>query len=302
MTTFGFGQGEVRIENEQLKVRISNKGAQLQSILHKETNAEILWIGDESYWEEKSPVMFPVNVRFKDEKYSYKGKEYEMPRMGLAVINTFKLLPTSTPQKAILAFNNSPQSKKYYPFDFKFEITYELVKNKLVNRFKIENTGTDTLYFALGGHPGFNCPFEDGKTRGDYQYVFPEEMTIDRTEIVNSLVHENQISFLKKESRLSLDDTRIPDGGMFLKGTEIRKIGVAVKDQPPFVTVDLGDFPNVNMWSPPGMPFACIEPMLSHHDPQNSPLAIEKKKHLIQLAPNSTDSYEYSIIVHGKKQ
>ena len=138
------------LENERLRVEVNPQGAELQRIVDKKNNSEILWIGDSSYWQAQAPVMFPVNVRFKDEKYTYQGREYIMPRMGLAVLNTFSVQPESDLHKAVLTYNHSPKSREYYPFDFDFEITYELEEHQLINRFSLTNHGSDTMYFALG--------------------------------------------------------------------------------------------------------------------------------------------------------
>ena len=75
------------ISNTQLAIEISTFGAELQSIKDR-NGTEYLWQGDSAFWGGRDPNMFPVNVRFKDEKFIYKGKEYEMPRMGLAKIST----------------------------------------------------------------------------------------------------------------------------------------------------------------------------------------------------------------------
>ena len=79
-----------------------------------------------------------------------------------------------------------------------------------------------------------------------------------------------------------------------------RRIGLGLENEPPFVEVDLGNFPNVNLWSPPGYPFACIEPMVSHHDLHDSPLAIEKKRHLMALPGGQSVEYHFSIIIEEK--
>lgn len=59
------------LENKWVSVRISEQGAELQSIFNKTTKQEILWVGDSTFWERQSPIMFPVNVRFYDDKYTY---------------------------------------------------------------------------------------------------------------------------------------------------------------------------------------------------------------------------------------
>jgi len=295
-----FSQGSrdsVAIENEGLSGRISQLGAELQSIYHKKTDTEFLWQGDPEYWAGRAPVMFPVNVRFKEHRYTYKGKEYEMPFLGLAVGADFEVLPTGSIREAALQLKSNDETLRHYPFPFRFEVRYRLQANRLLNQFTVENTGDETLYFALGGHPGFNCPLEGGKERGDYQIVFEEELSVDRPEISGGLIQAKRIPYLDSEKRLVLDDSRIPNGGMFLMDAPSRRIGVGGKDEQAYVSVDLGDFPNVNMWTPPGMPFVCIEPMVAHHDVADSPMAIEEKSYLVALPAGESRFYQFSIII-----
>lgn len=298
-TTESVAHTLITIENEQLRVQINPIGAELFSIYGKNTQQEYLWQGDSAFWPDRAPVMFPVNVRFEDNRFTYKGKEYEMPRMGLAIKGDFAYVATSTEREAIFSLKSSEKTLQYYPFEFDFEIRYILDGNTLKNQFSLNNTGTDSMYFALGGHPGFRFPYGDKQNRSLYAYTFSDNMTISRIEIANSLVQPNVLPFLENEHQLSLVDTRVPanGSGMFLKGLPSRKVGLGLKDQGPFIELDLGDFPNVNLWSPPGYPYACIEPMLSHHDLLNSPVAIEEKRHLEVLAVGQKGHWEFSITV-----
>lgn len=52
-----------KIENQYLKIVVSSKGAELQSLFDKEMNKEVLWYGDEKFWKRHSPLLFP-NVGF----------------------------------------------------------------------------------------------------------------------------------------------------------------------------------------------------------------------------------------------
>ena len=292
-------QGDVLIENDALLVRISSKGAELQNIIHKKTQTEYLWQGDPTYWKDRSPVMFPVNVRFKDNQFSYKGRLYDMPQMGLAIEAGFRSLNVSETNRCRLELQSDEQSLLHYPFPFRLEVNYVLEENTVVNQFTIENTGKEIMYFALGGHPGFRFPDQDNQERKNYQYTFSKKMKVSRIEIAESLVQKNVIPFLNNENSLSLDDTRIPanGSGMFLKQIEARRIGLGLRGEAPFVEVDLGDFPNVNLWTPPGSPYACIEPMLSHHDLVDAHLDIEEKLHLIALPAGESRTYQYTILV-----
>ena len=50
----------VYLENEKLKVAIQEKGAELTSIVKKETQTEYLWNADPAYWKRHAPVLFPI--------------------------------------------------------------------------------------------------------------------------------------------------------------------------------------------------------------------------------------------------
>ena len=123
--------------------------------------------------------------------------------------------------------------------------------------------------------------------------AWPETVAV----VENSLVHPKKITWLKDEDSFGLDDARIPDGGMFVKNSPFDWIGIGLKDQEPVVKVELGNFPNVNIWTPPGYPFVCIEPMASHHDVVDSPLEIEHKSHLISLPPGQSRDYYFKVII-----
>lgn len=295
----------VTIQNNELSVTLLKRGAELHSIKHLPTGIEYLWQGDPQYWEARSPNMFPVNVRFKDNQFTYQGENYEMPRMGLAVIGDFETVEKTGDKKkagkVVQVLNSSDETLKHYPFPFQLKITSQVKGLKIMQKYKVTNTGDQSLYFALGGHPGFNAPLTSKRDRNDYQYVFDQKMDQKRNLIENSLIQEEKVEFLNNEDRLSLGDERIPGGGMFLLDSDARKIGLALKDRKPYVTIDLGDFPNANLWSPPGMPYACVEPMVSHHDFQETALAIEEKDYLIKLPAGASRTYEYNITIDPKE-
>lgn len=289
-----FPQQEIVIKNEFLTVSINTLGAELQNIKGTVSGEEYLWQGNPEYWPDRSPVMFPVCVRFKDNKFTYKETEYNMPYMGLAKTSNFKVVK-HTSDMLVLELTSNTSNLKHYPFPFRLEITYKLEKNKLLNQFLVENTGKDTMHFAVGGHPIFRLPNAE---RRNYQYTFSKKMTRSRNHIDDSLIQTEQIPFLEDENRLLLTDARIPGGGMLFKNMPAREIGIGRIGKKPVITVDLGNFPNVNLWSPPKYSFACIEPMVAHHDIQDSPMAIDKKEFLTSLKPEKQKKYFFTISIN----
>ena len=51
------------IENDILKVAVSDKGAELFSVVSKSDGCEYIWQGDSKYWEDRAPILFPICCR-----------------------------------------------------------------------------------------------------------------------------------------------------------------------------------------------------------------------------------------------
>ncbi|MEP6747912.1 MAG: aldose 1-epimerase family protein, partial [Bacteroidota bacterium] len=59
------------IENENLTIIISPKGAELQSIYNRQAQLEYMWSGDVAFWGKKSPVLFPIVGTLKADTFYY---------------------------------------------------------------------------------------------------------------------------------------------------------------------------------------------------------------------------------------
>ncbi len=159
------------IENEYMKVSVDVIGAELKSVLRKDGNIEHLWQGDEKYWTSRSPILFPIVGRLFEGRYSFNGKEYEMNPHGLLRKSKFALVD-KTCKKMTFAYSANDDTFARYPFKFIFTVEYSLCKNTLSVVYSVKNVGKDTMYFGLGGHPGFNVPFDGVHTIGRDKYDF----------------------------------------------------------------------------------------------------------------------------------
>ena len=61
------------IRNQFLKVSVSDRGAELMSILSSD-GTEYLWQGDPTYWADRAPNIFPYVARLTGGSYTYGGK------------------------------------------------------------------------------------------------------------------------------------------------------------------------------------------------------------------------------------
>lgn len=291
----------VTIENEQLEVAVNPIGAELFNVRSKHSGREYLWQGDPRFWADRAPIMFPVVVRFKHDGFNYEDKFYSHPKLGLAFGRLFEVLPSKTDNEVSFILRSDAETLKRFPFPFEFEVSFLLEGNRLVNEFIVRNTGDKKMYYELGGHPGFSFPLSDTVSREDIEFVFSEKMSVDRPIVSNNLIHAGRVPFLDGESRLGLGDERVPNGGMFLENCSSKVIGLAIKGEEPFVSLDLGDFPHVNLWSPPepaGRAYACIEPLVGHHDMHDSPMDITEKKSILTLEAGKSRVYRFTVIIH----
>lgn len=166
------------IANDFLRISIHAKGAQLWSIQTLD-GTEYLWQGDPRYWEDRAPNLFPQIGLCTDGKYTLNGKEYPMDIHGF-VKDTVLQVAEHTDSRIVFTMTDSPETRKCYPAAFRYTITYELVKNCLNVHVAVDNLDRQTIHFAVGGHPGFLLPLEDGLSYGDYRLQFSGADTVKR--------------------------------------------------------------------------------------------------------------------------
>lgn len=71
------------IKNAFMTVTVSEKGAELQSILGAD-GTEYLWQGDPAYWNDRALNIFPYVARLNEGKYYLDGALHHMDIHGIA--------------------------------------------------------------------------------------------------------------------------------------------------------------------------------------------------------------------------
>ena len=160
------------IHNSDMTVTIDGLGAQLQSITAA-GGTEYLWSGDPAYWPSRAPILFPYVGRLTDDTYTCDGRAYQMTRHGFARRTEFSVL-TQGKDHITLYMEDSEESRKLYPFAFRFDVSYVLEGSTLVIVYAVESRDGRTMFFGLGGHPGFRVPLEEGRAFTDYRLTFAQ--------------------------------------------------------------------------------------------------------------------------------
>ena len=75
---------EHSIENEELKILVSDHGGELVSLVKKETGQEYIWNADKAFWGRHAPVLFPIVGGLRENIYRFGGREYRLGQHGFA--------------------------------------------------------------------------------------------------------------------------------------------------------------------------------------------------------------------------
>ncbi len=161
---------EYTIKNEKLRVTVRTLGGSLRSIQDRE-GTEYLWQGDAAYWKDQAPNLFPYIARMTEGKYTLDGREYHMDIHGFAKDSELTAAEWGE-SGLLLRLRDSGETLAQYPYHFTYEIEYRLEGSVLTVVYRVVNRDERTMYFGIGGHPGFNVPLEDGLAFEDYELWF----------------------------------------------------------------------------------------------------------------------------------
>ena len=287
----------VELQNEQLSVVISEKGAELQSI--KDANGkEYLWQADPNFWPRHSPILFPIVCSVNNDTYRIEGKEYHLPRHGFARDTEFKLIAQSE-RKVTFALESSEETKKVYPYDFTLSISYILDDKKIGVIWHVLNTDTQEIHFQIGGHPAFNVP---GMKTGENQYG---RIRLDNEESLDSLKsyidgsHEmTEVPVEAEQGIIEFTDNTWRNDSVKIHKSQVHRAELLGPDGEPEVTVDFRT-PVIAFWSPfqKNAPFVCIEPWYGLGDPRGFEGEFKDKPLMNHLQPGASFMSRYDITI-----
>ncbi len=258
------------LENQLLKVTFDTFGAEIKSVLNKETGVEYIWSGEPSIWNRTAPVLFPFVGALNGKRYIFEGREYPMTSHGFARDSEHEFL-SQTADEIWFSLKDTPRTYENFPFHFEFQNGYRLKDNTIEVRWRVMNPGQDredqNLYFSLGAHPAFACPIHGEENKVGYRIFFGEATKLHHHgNLTGTCTHEDLL--------LSLEDHRaVITPEFFERSTYIMEdhqtdtIGLETPDGHRFVTMTF-DTPVVAVWSPAkkNAAFVCIEPWYGRAD------------------------------------
>lgn len=285
------------LENDTLRVEIDSFGAEIKSVKRKEDDREYMWCGDPKYWGRTSPVLFPFVGAPKNKEYRYEGKTYAMGQHGFARDMEFEL-ETNERGRIWFLLTSTEETYAKYPFHFKLHIGYALEKNEVRVLWKVENTDSKPMYFAIGAHPAFLCPIHGESDKLGYGLKFGG--------LTDELHHHGNTPdgmAVMDDEVLALTDGAVTfTPGFFdkctymVEGAQTGKVSLLDREGEPYVTVRF-EAPLFAVWSPEGKeaPFVCIEPWYGRCDAVDFEGSLAERAYENALASGGTFTASYSM-------
>lgn len=253
----------VTLENQYFSAQVDSLGAQLIS-LKDSAGKEYIWQRDPAYWQNCSPLLFPIVGNCRNGKTLLEGIWYEIPKHGFCKVTDFSVDQPSKSQ-AVFSICDSGATHAVYPYAFRLSLTYSLQDDGIHMDYQVENTDSKTIHYNIGAHPGFNCPLESSEKFEDYVLEFEQEET------AASMVYDvKNLQFDVNRRKPMLENSRmIPlsydlfiDDAIFFDNIRSRKVAIKNPATGKGILVDYRDFETVAFWTsmPSKGPFLCVEP------------------------------------------
>lgn len=283
------------IQNEELKISVLKKGAELCSVIKNEK--EYIWQADPQFWGAHGPLLFPIVGRIHDDQIQIGGHLCTMPTHGFLSQMEFRLVEHDA-SKIVLETEYTEETIKQYPYKFKVIVTYRINGTALEGRYQIRNLDERVMPYGFGLHNGFNCLESNGEDITDIYLEFDKPITIEKPSRTEDdfMIFDEPIRVLEDESRLYLTDEWYPRYAPVIESVPFHSFRLCHKKRGCILKYSFSDnFELFNAWRAPGSSFICLEPWSSQCGIFPYANTLEEVKNTKYLSGGDEVTYTFNI-------
>lgn len=275
------------IKHNKNSAVISSLGAELVAFSKNETN--YIWTVDNLFWNKTSPVLFPIVGKLQNDTYSLSGKEYNLPRHGFARDFEFDVIEKNE-NSLIFSLTQNEKTIGLFPFNFELQIAYLLNDDKLEISYLIKNNSDVTMPFSIGAHPAIAI----NTTINKYAIEFENCQKLTCHNLNNQLFDGTTNDITLNNHKLPLSYSLFEKDAIVIKDFECKNL-IIFENGIPYLKFNLGNFPDLGIWTKQDAPFLCIEPWFGFADSQNTSGDFFNKEGIQILEPNKIFKSYFSI-------
>lgn len=285
------------LENEEIRIEVDTHGAELKSLVRKDTGAEYMWKADPQFWGRTSPVLFPFVGSVNKKEFRTKGKTYAMNQHGFARDMDFEL-DHQTADEMWFVLSSNEETLEKYPYAFVLKLGYRISGSSVEIIWQVENPSDEELPFSIGGHPAFNCPIDPAKKQTDYQLHFDVEGPLVSSRLEDGLTGSMKDTYPLQDGYLPLTEQLFDNDALIIEKQNVKKVEICDKDGNAYLTVSM-DAPLFGIWSPTGKqaPFVCIEPWYGRCDSKDFAGDLKERAYGNRIAPGQIWKKGFTVTV-----
>ena len=286
----------IAISSGTLSARINPLGAELWSLTDA-AGAEYMTDADPAFWTGHAPVLFPIVGMVRDGHYRLDGREYAIPKHGVARTSQFRVTSAGL-DFAHFQLVDSAETRVAYPFAFALDVDFSLAGNTLHIAATICNRSDVSMPFSFGFHPAFAWPLPGGAAKRAHRLVFErdEPAPIRRIDPASGLL-------LPKPQPTPVTGRELaPTAALFKPdaliwdtlGSRAASFGA---EGGAWLDLAWPDCPMLGVWQKPGAAYLCVEPWAGIADPVGYNGDFRDKPGVMELAPDASRSFRMDVTV-----
>lgn len=289
----------VTISSPQLRAEVSADGAELVR-LQDGQGRDWLWDGDPAFWTGRSPLLFPIVGRVRNDRIRVDGLEYELPRHGFARTSRFEI-EEAAPTQCRLRLRSSEATLQRYPFPFQLDMIYSVEGAGLSITAAVTNIGSSGMPASFGFHPAFRWPLPYDAPREVHEIRLEQEETAPIRRPLDGLIMRETEPTPVQGRILALYDDLFKADALVFDLLRSRSVEYGARGGAS-LRVDFPDMPHLGIWTKPGAGFICIEPWQGYADPQDFAGDFSDKPGTISIQPGETRLFAITITVKPPAQ
>ena len=287
----------VELSNQYLTVNLHPKGAEIISIVGNQDHINYMWKRDACQWANSAPILFPIVGAIKNDTCRIDGKEYHMTQHGFARHNEFEIKNQSQTEVTFTLVSND-EIIKQYPFLFELNVTYKLVENTLTCFINVKNKDHQTIYFQVGGHPAFACPFMENESSNDYYVEFAEYETRNQKviDVAKRGMSHVQLPFFDHEKRFFVRQQLFNNDAIVIKDFKSENISIKSLNHQKSIVFHMQGFDHVGLWTAKQVGgLLAIEPWIGHADYVDFDGEFKEKESCVALDTDKEFNVQFAV-------
>lgn len=290
----------ITLKNEYLEVLLANKGAEIHKIVGQHDGINYMWKRDARQWANSAPILFPIVGNLRNNECRIHGKTYTMTQHGFSRHHEYQENQVSD-TKVVFTLQTNEEIKKQYPFLFDLKVTYTLEKNTLICDMQVTNIDQQEIYFQIGGHPAFACPFMENESSNDYYLELEKNETLTQKIIdieKGGMSHHTKL-FFDNEKRFFVRQELFNNNAIVLKDVQSKYIALKSLNHDKSIVFHMEGFNYLGIWTANHVgDLLAIEPWVGHADYVDFDGEFNEKQGVVTLQPGEEFGCTFKVEIN----